>query len=176
MISSWLQFKLEDAAPEAATTSVEATGTVVTNSSGSSSNAAPGSVLIRRPNSLNSAIGGASTGSPVTSPTSGSTITASLRPVSAPFLPHQTTTTEASNDRLSSTTATKNVEENNNDDIGTPLKSTSSLTWINLTRLCFMFQIMTKRTTTGLEEEASPRKESFRDGGDQRDDLRALCT
>lgn len=171
---------MEDAAPDAATTSVEATGTVVTDRSGSSSNStAPGGVTIRRPNSLNSAIGGASTGSPVTSPTSGSTtgaITASLRPVSAPFLPHQTTTTEASNDRLSST-ATKNLEENNNDDKGTVVhwSSISSYGHIDVSSLNAP-QIMTKKTTIDQEAGASPRKESFRDDGDQRDDLLALCT
>lgn len=72
--------------------------------------------LIRRPNSLNSATGLSSSasaggGSPVASPT-----TASLRPVSAPFLPHQSAATEASGgvDRLPS----NNNEENNNDDKG----------------------------------------------------------
>lgn len=124
-------------APEAGPT-VTAAATVVENTSATT--VVPNSTagLVRRPSSLNSAaIGGANstgTGSLVTSPTSGSVgITASLRPVSAPFLHLQTSTsptttsnalaTEASNDRLgsASTTATttrKNDEGTNNEDKG----------------------------------------------------------
>lgn len=122
-------------APEAGPT-VTAAATVVENTSATT--VVPNSTagLVRRPSSLNSAaIGGANstgTGSPVTSPTSGSVgITASLRPVSAPFLHLQTSTspttttsnalaTEASNDRLgsASTTTRKNDEGTNNEDKG----------------------------------------------------------
>lgn len=89
--------------------------------------------IVKRPTSLSSAFGnnttaGGSGGSPVTSPTSGQGITATLRPVSAPFLPHQSPSptppsaaaTEASNERLSSATtgAAKNEEGTLNDDRG----------------------------------------------------------
>lgn len=116
------QFKLEDAAPDPAP---------VTDTTSAAVPANIGTGMVRRPQSLSNAIGTASattTGSPVVSPTS--SITANLRPVSAPFLPHQspsptpsattTTTTiptEANSDRLSSTTK-NNEETNNNDDKG----------------------------------------------------------
>lgn len=141
-------------APEAGPT-VTAAATVVENTSATTVVPNITAGLVRRPSSLNSAaIGSANstgTGSPVTSPTSGSVgITASLRPVSAPFLHLQTSTspttttsnalaTEASNDRLgsASTTATtrKNDEGTNNEDKGKRSQGMGS----GSVKLCFGF-------------------------------------
>lgn len=120
---------MEDAAPESGPT-VTASAVVETNTGPVTTV----SGIVKRPTSLssafgnNTAAGGSGAGSPVTSPTSGQGITATLRPVSAPFLPHQSPSptpptaaaTEASNERLSSATtaAAKNEEATLNDDRG----------------------------------------------------------
>lgn len=116
---SFPQFKLEDAAPEVVGPSVTASAIVEPNTTAAVTTV---SGLLRRPQSLG--VNNVGTGSPITSP-----ITATLRPVSAPFLPHQspsptpptttTSTTEAtSNDRVSLATQKSPEETKNNDDKG----------------------------------------------------------